>query len=464
MYVVSIPHIILTNFAGGTMKKLLTGLLVLGMAASLFAGGSRQASGGAAPSGSSGGVAINFLNLWTPVPEANFVGFDTRFKQFQADNPTVTVTSESIQHDGYETKVKTYISGGLYPDVYQAKGTMAPQLVDDDVVYSVKEIMNLVPGWEAQFKDGAFGDFMYNGTAYAFPMQLGNNHNLFWNSDIFRECGITEFPKDYPAFQDACEKIKAKGYIPIVQGNKAQWVVPSLLLNTITYRYTGIDWYVSLRDNKGAKFTDKPFVDSAALLQQMAKAGYFNSDVNSIDQHQMYTVYYNKKAAMIVDGFWGITTFDTEMPKDVLAATRISQFPSVPASMGGGGDKYAKINQAGAGWGYFVTKRKGDTPEKLKAIATMLYYITGSDEAKIAVENGGLPASKAPNADAGKMTPLYKQLNALLDESQFAPIFDVQLSPQVVDAFYAGTQDLLISAITPQQFAERLQRELDASR
>jgi raffinose/stachyose/melibiose transport system substrate-binding protein len=199
-------------------------------------------------------------------------------------------------------------------------------------------------------------------------------------------------------------------------------------------------------------------------MQDMAKRGYFNSDVNSIDQHQMYTVYYTKKAAMMVDGFWGVATFDSEMPKDVLAATRIAQFPSVPASMGGGGDKYAKINQAAAGWGYFVTKRRGDDPAKIKAIANMLYYITGSDEGKIVVENGGLPAAKAANADQSKMTTLYKQLVALNDESQLAPVFDVQLNPQVVDAFYANTQDLLINTITPQQYAERIQREVDASR
>ena len=353
---------------------------------------------------------------------------------------------------------------GLCPDIYQTKGTMIPQLADDGVVYTSKEVLNLVPGWEAQFKGGVFDDFTYKNTSYAVPFQMGNNHNIFYNTEIFRECGINEFPSEWASFADAVEKIKAKGYTPIVQGNKGTWLVPSLLLNTIVYRYTGADWYFSLRENRGAKFTDKPFVDSVALLQQMAQNGYFNTDINSIDQQQMYTVYYNKRAAMMVDGFWGVGTFLNEMPKDVLAATKIAQFPSVPESMGGGGAKFSKINQAAAGWGYLTTKRRADTSEKRDAMAQLLYYLTSSEQANIVVENGGLPAAKTVGLDESKLAPLYQELLRLNNESQYAPVFDVQLPPQVVDPFYANTQDLLINRITPQRYAELLQVEMDKVR
>jgi raffinose/stachyose/melibiose transport system substrate-binding protein len=295
-------------------------------------------------------------------------------------------------------------------------------------------------------------------------MQMGNNHNIFWNADIFRECGITEFPQDWASFAAAMDKIKAAGYIPIVQGNKANWLVPSLLFNAIVYRFTGIDWYYSLRENRGARFTDPQFVAAAALLQDMAKKGYFNTDINSIDQHQMYTVYYNKRAAMMVDGFWGVGTFVAEMPGDVLAATKINQFPMIPESMGGGGAKYAKINQAAAGWGYVITKRNGDTPEKLKAMAQLVQYVTGSGYANIVVENSGLPAAKTSGVDESKLSPLYRNLLTLNNESQYAPVFDVQLNPQIVDAFYSNTQELLIGSITPQRYAELIQAEVDNTR
>ena len=446
------------------MKKGFIAVLTLLTAASVFAGGGgdRRGSGGAAPGGT---IEISVLNMWSSASaDANAIGYTAMLEKFRQDHPNVKLNIESIPHDEYETKMKTYISGGQYPDIFEAKGTMIPQLADDGVIYTAKEVMDLAAGWEAQFKGGVFDDFTYKNTAYALPFQMGNNHNIYWNSDIFKECGISEFPGDWASFTAAAEQIKAKGYTPIVLGNKANWLVPSLFLNTIVYRFTGIDWYYSLRENRGAKFTDKPFVDAVALLQQMAQNGYFNTDINSIDQKQMYTVYYNKRAAMMVDGFWGVGTFLNEMPKDVLSATRIAQFPAVPESLGGGGAKFAKINQAAAGWGYFTTKRKNDTAEKRAAMAQLLYYLTGSDLAKVVVENGGLPAAKAVNVDESKLPALYRELLRLNNESQYAPVFDVQLNPQVVDAFYANTQDLLINKLTPQRYAELIQGELDSSR
>jgi raffinose/stachyose/melibiose transport system substrate-binding protein len=442
-------------------RKLMIVMLVFCTVSLVFAAG-RSDQGNAS---SSGGVEITMCNMHSnATADANSIAYTAQLEKFQRDFPNVKVIVESIPHDEYETKIKTYISGGQYPDVYMTKGTMIPQLADDGVVYSAREVMGLVSGWEAQYKGGVFEDFTYKNTAYALPFQMGNNHNIYWNSDIFRECGINEFPTDWNSFTAAVDKIKAKGYTPIVQGNKGSWLVPSLLLNTIVYRYTGIDWYYNLRENRGAKFTDKPFVDALTLLQQMAQNGYFNTDINSIDQHQMYTVYYNKRAAMMVDGFWGVGTFLNDMPKDVLNATRIAQFPSVPESMGGGGAKYSKINQAASGWGYLTTKRRNDSPEKRAAMAQLVYYLTASDQAKIVVENGGLPAAKAVGVDENKLPPLYRELLRLNNESQYAPVFDVQLNPQVVDAFYANTQDLLINRMAPQRYAELLQTEFERSR
>jgi raffinose/stachyose/melibiose transport system substrate-binding protein len=439
------------------MKKLLIGFCILLTAASLFAGGTRDRP--------AGGGDISFLSMFSnPTADANSRAFYGMTEKFARDFPSVRVNHEAIPHDEYETKMKTYVAAGEYPDIYEVKGTMIPQLADDGVIYTAKEIMDLIPGWEAAFKGGVFEDFIYKDTAYAIPMQMGNNHNIFWNTEIFRECGVTEFPTGIESFTAAMDKIKAAGYIPIVQGNKANWLVPSLLFNAMVYRFTGIDWYYSLRENRGAKFTDRQFVAAAALLQDMAKKGYFNTDINSIDQHQMYTVYYNKRAAMMVDGFWGVGTFVAEMPKDVLAATKIAQFPMIPESMGGGGAKYAKINQAAAGWGYVITKRRGDTSEKLKAMAQLVQYVTGADYANIVVENSGLPASKTSNVDESKLSPLYRDLLTLNNESQYAPVFDVQLNPQIVDAFYSNTQELLIGTITPQRYAELIQAEVDKTR
>jgi raffinose/stachyose/melibiose transport system substrate-binding protein len=407
---------------------------------------------------------ISVLSMFSnPTADANSIAFYAQIDKFQKDYPALKVTFESIPHDEYETKMKTYIAGGVFPDIVELKGTMIPQLADDGSIFKTKQLMDLVSGWESSYKGGVFEDFTYKNDYWAAPMQMGNNHNIYWNSDILASVGVSEFPTEWNAFIDMLNKLKAAGHTPIVLGNKANWLVPSLLFNTIVYRFTGVDWYYSLRENRGAKFTDPQFVASAVLMQQMAKDGYFNSDINSIDQHQMYTVYYNKQAAMMVDGFWGVGTFDNEMPKDVLAATRVAQFPAVPESLGGGGAKYANINQAAAGWGWAVFKKDG-SDAKLQSIANFLYYITGPDYANVVVSNSGLPASNASNVNESALSPLYLQLLELNNRVDYAPVFDVQLNPQIVDAFYSNTQELLIGSLTPQRYAELIQAETDASR
>ena len=47
----------------------------------------------------------------------------------------------------------------------------------------------------------------------------------YYNKDIFEECGINEEPATWGALLDACEKIKDKGYQPIVMGDKDQYVM-----------------------------------------------------------------------------------------------------------------------------------------------------------------------------------------------------------------------------------------------
>ena len=39
--------------------------------------------------------------------------------------------------------------------------------------------------------------------------------NVFYNEDIFKEAGVEAVPETWEQFLDACEKIKAAGYIPI---------------------------------------------------------------------------------------------------------------------------------------------------------------------------------------------------------------------------------------------------------
>lgn len=438
-------------------KKLLLVLLVCFAMAFAFAGGKGDQGGGG-----SGAVEFSIFDMVVggTNQDANTVAYMAQSRKFMSDFPNIKVKRESVAHDEYETKLKTYIAAREIPDAFMTKGTVLPGLVRDREIMEVMQVIRSVPGWEQEYKPGVYEDFIISGQTYAIPYQLGNNHCLYWNKDIFAECGLNEFPKTWQGFLDAAQKIKAKGYVPLVMGNKEQWPLPSLFFNTLVYRYAPIDWYYSVRDNKGAKFTDPEFIRAAVTMQELVKSGLFNTDLNSIDNSQKNSVYFNKQAAMMVDGYWAVSTLDMTCPKDVLAATRIAQLPAIPKELGGTG--VGNVNQAASGWG-FATKALGKG-DKFTALANYLHYVCGSEYATIIVANSGGAAANPLKVDESKLSPLYLELLRQNSECVFAPVFDVQLNAQIVDAFYSNLQDLVLSRMTPQRYAELLQVELEATR
>ena len=440
-------------------KKSTVIMLILAMllTVSLMAGGSKDNQGG-----SQGGIEFSVFDMVIggQTQDANTVAYTTQFQKFVANNPNVKVNRESVAHDEYETKLKTYIAAQAIPDAFMTKGTVLPGLVKDREIMEVMQVIRSISGWEQEYKPGVYEDFILGGQTYAIPYQLGNNHCLYWNKDIFTECGINEFPTTWQGFLDAAEILKSKGYVPLVMGNKEQWPLPSLFFNTLVYRYAPVDWYYSIRDNKGAKFTDPEFIRAATTMQELVQAGIFNTDLNSIDNNQKNSVYFNKRAAMMVDGYWAVSTLDMTCPKDVLAATRIAQLPAIPKELGGTG--VGNINQAASGWGFAVKSlNRGD---KFTALANYLHHVCGSEYATIIVANSGGAAANPISVDESKLSPLYLELLRQNSECVFAPVFDVQLNAQIVDAFYSNLQDLVLGRMTPQRYAELLQVELVATR
>ena len=413
------------------------------------------------PTGDDEEIVITLLNMWiNPDEDANARAYTQRLSDFREDFPHVTVEVESIAHDEYETVMMIYVASGDIPDVMQSKGTMSAQLAQDGLVHPAQTLLDLIPGWEDEFKDGVFEDYLYDGQPWAIPFQIGNNHNVYWNSDIFASLGIYEFPDTWDGFIETIETLRDAGYYPLALGNREQWPAPSLTLNLLTYRFNPPEWYYSLRDGYGAQFTDPGFIASVELFVDLVEMGAYNPDFNSIDKSQSRTLYFTGQAAMIVDGFWGVAVIENEAPEDIVAATRIAAFPAVPVEMGGTGD--GTINQAASGWAYFTSIV--NTGDRLYAIANMIHYLTGSEYANIIVANSGMPSSHPTVVDHDAASPLYLELLRATGEMNFAPVFDSQLPPNVVDAFYTNLQDVLIGLMTPERYAELLQIELDASR
>ncbi len=447
------------------MKKFLSILCVLTLVLSLVACGKDKTSSNTSTETTDSGsqtdadssvpaeeVELTMLDFFIPgdgVTEA----FRPLYDGFLAANPNVTIDEESISNADTATKLQTLAAADELPDIFVLKGQMAQSFVENGKVYPLDAFLQADPEWQANFKEGVFSNFTIDNQVYGIPFQVTNTC-VFYNTELFAQAGIAEFPTTWEGLLEAVDKLKAINVVPIALGNKEKWNAESVILSTLANRSTGSDWYQSIRDKSGAKFTDPEFVTALTALSDLAKAGAFNTDVNSIDGAQQRQMYMNGKAAITIDGTWAVSDFDNNCPEEVKSVTEIAALPTVD---GGKGDPAAITG--GAGWAYAVNANIA--PEKLEAAKALIIALTGQEYATLAVQAGTLTAAQPGDYQQDTSKVIATKFDDFAAGRPFIPVYDHQINSGIIEVMNSGLQELLIDAVTPQELAERIQAEYE---
>lgn len=396
---------------------------------------------------------LSFMHYYTTADEGAYsITFNKVLDEFMESNPQYNIKEEVLSHDNYEMKIKTLAAANELPDVFLVKGSMVDTFRKSGLIESFEPIFAENQVWRDNFIEGAFSDFKRDGEIYAVPLSIGPTSLIFYNQEIFKEAGITEFPETWAEFKTAILQIKEAGYTPISLGNKGKWVAESCILSMLGDRFTGTEWFRSIRDRQGASFTDPEFVAALAAMQDLAEMGAFNRDMNSIDNYQQKTAYYNQEAAMFFEGAWAINVLETSAPEAVVEKTRLAILPEVKV---GKGDPNTLAG--GAGWAYQINPNlKG---KRREAAVELVKHLTNKEFSTRLIENNGRPASKPGAYDKNKLTRLMNDYFALIERSKFTPTYDVQLSPSIIEVMNSGLQELLIQVTTPEELADRIQTE-----
>lgn len=236
-------------------------------------------------------------------------------------------------------------------------------------------------------------------------------------------------------------------------GNKPNWPAESCWLSTLGDRFTGPEWTQSILDGSGAKFTDEPFVKALTAFQELAQRGAFNEDINSIDDTEQNTVYFNKKAAAIVNGTWFIPTIDNSAPEDVKAATKLAILPSVE-----GGAEDQKTVSGGPAW-FMALSSKVTDPAKRELAMDLLKALTDERQANVTASMGGVTAWANPEYDTAKVPALFNEYNDMIKDITAVQIYDACMDASVIETMNVGLQSLLIGEKAPEELAEEIQME-----
>jgi raffinose/stachyose/melibiose transport system substrate-binding protein len=403
-------------------------------------------------------ITLSIMDMYpTGATDGNSIAFNKALDAFKKANPDITINNEALSSNTYETKIAALAAGNQLPDIFTFKGSMLDMFISNNLVQPVDDVLSKDTAWKDGFYPGIFNDFQKDGKNYGVPFQKLDTHIIFYNQKIFSDAGITSFPTTWTGFEDAVKKIKAKGITPISLGNKDNWVAESCMLSTLGDHFTGASWFDSIKNKGGAKFTDPEFVQALTAMQDLAKIGAFNTDMNSIDNMQQKTNYYNGKAAMFMEGNWAISSVINDAPKEITDNTNLAILPAVD-----GGKGNALDNSAGAAWAYNVNANV--TGAKRDAAFKLIKAVTDADYATIAVENSAFPASKPGNVDNSKLSPLVTKYLTLSATLTPVPIYDSQLPADLIKVMNTGIQDLLISNTTPQALAQKIQAAYEAEK
>jgi raffinose/stachyose/melibiose transport system substrate-binding protein len=387
---------------------------------------------------------IHFMNPNIEMGDANDKAFAYAIDEYKKNHPDITVSDEFIQHDNYQAKLKTMIASLMLSNVYYSKPDLFPLLRENNLIMPLTDMINSDPEFKKLFNTEAFSDFNFDGEIWALPFQLQSNHVIYYHKNMLKEAGYDDFPSTMDEFKDLCIKLRANGHIPVALGNKGRWLNPSCIFNTMVYRFTDAEWFYSVYNNNGAKFTDKPFVDAAKLMSELVELGAFNEDMNSIDKDQQRQLFYNEEAAMFIEGSWALGPVIENMDSSKVG---LSVLPPVS-----GYEEYGNIVAGGAGWGICVNPNMSDEQKEL--VFEFVKEVYGQEYGNASAKNGGFPAV-FPELDPSSLDPLVSAYNEI--DFKFAPIFDVQFPGTIVDVFYNDMQQLLIGIISPEEYAENIE-------
>ncbi|MCR8642487.1 extracellular solute-binding protein [Paenibacillus sp. N1-5-1-14] len=391
------------------------------------------------------------LSLWH-----NFTGEDLRAKamrgiieQYQKDHPNVDLEIQAIPPDGYKARLKTVAAGNEMPDVFiMQPGTITREFVSGELIQPVNDLLDSKSEWKNGFMPNAFDDFTVDGKTYSAPMGLSPTSILYYNKKIFEQNGLKP-PTTWDELLQAVDTLKKKNLIPIALGNKANWVAQSCIISSLGDRVTGSDWFRKAVKQDGAKFTDPEFVKALTYLQDLGKAGAFQEGFNSIDGTQMEQLFIQGKAAMMIEGGWGVTNLAGNSSKEFLDSVGATILPSIP---GGKGDPQSTSSAVGSGLGLSKKVAAGD---QKKAAHDLIYAMSGPEAQKKTLESNNLVSYKV-DLDKSKVSSLFAEVYELMSRVKRTPVYDGYLTSAGTDAVNNGLQELLLGA-KPEDVAKKIQ-------
>jgi raffinose/stachyose/melibiose transport system substrate-binding protein len=215
-------------------------------------------------------------------------------KQFEAENPGVTVEQVNLTDDVYLQQLQSAGEAKSGPDItFLWPGIFAMESIWQGFIAPLNDLIPMEEmkhyiGWDQRLFEGN-----YYGVGH-----YDAGKPLFYNKALFRQAGIddTKPPATWDEFLTACEKLKAAGITPVGMGVK-DWYGGIITGFFCAQDMTPADLMEMSLGKKS--FTDPKFLEIWKKHQELYEKGYVPEEVTTLGLWQGYELFDKQEAAMI---------------------------------------------------------------------------------------------------------------------------------------------------------------------
>lgn len=128
------------------------------------------------------------MAIWS-ANEAHLALFNAIGDEFEAANPGVTITYDSLAYEGYNTTLTTQIAGGNPPDLAWIFDTSAPDFMAAGALFPLTETFTNTEGHDLdEYPAATLSAWSQDGVQYLYPFST-SPFGVFVNNDMIREAG-----------------------------------------------------------------------------------------------------------------------------------------------------------------------------------------------------------------------------------------------------------------------------------
>ena len=335
--------------------------------------------------------------------------FRTVISNWEAENPDITLTQNVLSNDDYKTQIATQAAAGDLPDVFLIQGMNTKTWAEQGLILDMSEIVKSSPYYDT-YNSAYFTPYTVEDKVYGLPALTGSSCSVVvYDKAAWKDAGFDEFPATWEEVKKADKYFKENGYTDTIAfGNGGQWQINSCFLSVIGNRFTGDEWFKSIIDKNGAKFTDDTFVSALDFTKDIFDSGVFNEDFNAIGNEDAREYY---------------------------------------------------IADMGLGYAVALNAELKDDPEKMKAAADLACYLTGAEYADMVAKSSALQGlSVVENVDLDGFDSYTQDFyNYQYVDTEVCDIYDSYVNGAVWDVLNTGVQSMLNGDKKPEDVAAETQ-------